>query len=434
MMKHKKTANFLLVCTLVTGISLGSFSYLGAETSAAVEDLNTQRDAKRKELDQLKAQVASLQKQINTQRNKIASLNNEIALFDLEITQTQQQIDVLAKEIDVTNLDIIDTLRQVNETEKRVETKKSLLKDLIMQIYEYDQASPLEVVLAHENFSDMLSQIENTVTFQEKNQSLLDELHALQADLAAKQQVLEQKKTQLNTLKGQAESTKAALEQQQNQKESLLSYTRGQESRYRAMLDNVSEEEARVNQEVYDLDQKIRAQLGDKALPTVNGTFVWPMEGILTQGYGNTGFTKLGYNFHNGIDIAAPANTPIYAAADGVVYATGTGKTAYGNWVVIKHNVRMPDGSEKRLYTLYGHMNRIATSSGRNVLAGDAIGYEGNTGNTTRILYGPERGYHLHFTVYDEEGFGIADGANQKTYGAYKVPFGYTYNPMKFLK
>jgi hypothetical protein len=64
---------------------------------------------------------------------------------------------------------------------------------------------------------------------------------------------------------------------------------------------------------------------------------------------------------------------------------------------------------------------------------GDLIGFEGNTGNTTRLLYGPHRGYHLHFTIFDARGFGVAEGAHPKTYGAYQVPYGAPYNPLDFL-
>jgi len=76
----------------------------------------------------------------------------------------------------------------------------------------------------------------------------------------------------------------------------------------------------------------------------------------------------------------------------------------------------------------------MVVSAGQVVRGGDIIGYEGNTGNTTRLLYGPEAGYHLHFTVFDEEGFGIKHGQYSAKYGSYDIPYGYTYNPKNFLK
>ena len=234
-------------------------------------------------------------------------------------------------------------------------------------------------------------------------------------------------------LKHELDATNDALTGTRNNKQSLLSRTRGQEKVYQSLLSDVSAKQDQVEREIFELEVSIRKELGDKSLPAIEGLLKWPMSGILTQGYGNTGFRALGYSFHNGIDIAAPAGTKIYAAGDGVVYATGTGKAAYGNWIVIKHTISKDDKTFN-IYSLYGHLRGFAVAGGAVVKGGDLIGYEGNTGNTTRLLYGPAAGYHLHFSILDEDGFGIKTGTYSSTYGEYQIPYGYTYNPMNFLK
>jgi murein DD-endopeptidase MepM/ murein hydrolase activator NlpD len=78
-------------------------------------------------------------------------------------------------------------------------------------------------------------------------------------------------------------------------------------------------------------------------------------------------------------------------------------------------------------------MRSIKVKGGQKLEQGDLIGYEGNTGNTTRLLYGPERGYHLHFAVFDCDGYKVTGGAHTDVYGHYSVPSGFTYNPMSFL-
>lgn len=98
-----------------------------------------------------------------------------------------------------------------------------------------------------------------------------------------------------------------------------------------------------------------------------------------------TGKTK----FHGGLDIAAPAGTPILAAADGVVIvanSTDSWGYGYGYHIKIKHN----DTYE----TLYAHCSKIAVSYGQEVKKGQIIGYVGTTGNST--------GNHLHFEVYKD--------------------------------
>lgn len=86
--------------------------------------------------------------------------------------------------------------------------------------------------------------------------------------------------------------------------------------------------------------------------------------------------------FHKGMDFSAPRGTPIYASGNGRVTMAERNST-YGNVVHINHGY----GYE----TIYAHMNKIATSSGRFVKRGDLIGYVGNTG----LSVAP----HLHYEV-----------------------------------
>lgn len=93
---------------------------------------------------------------------------------------------------------------------------------------------------------------------------------------------------------------------------------------------------------------------------------------------------KIG-KLHKGIDFAASPGTPIYATADGKVTVSGR-HGGYGNAVVINHGY----GYE----TLYGHMNRVKVSAGKQVKRGDIIGYVGSTGMST--------GPHLHYEVHKD--------------------------------
>jgi murein DD-endopeptidase MepM/ murein hydrolase activator NlpD len=88
---------------------------------------------------------------------------------------------------------------------------------------------------------------------------------------------------------------------------------------------------------------------------------------------------------HNGVDFAAPAGTPVYAAADGVIQSCAAAG-ASGNLVLIQHR-------RLQVQTGYAHLSRFAPGlhAGMNVHAGQLVGYVGSTGRST--------GPHLHFST-----------------------------------
>lgn len=110
--------------------------------------------------------------------------------------------------------------------------------------------------------------------------------------------------------------------------------------------------------------------------PEQKGYYIRPLSG---------GRKSQGLHGYNGIDIAAPTGTPIFASARGTVIVAKSGGWGggYGSYVVIRHD----NGTQ----TLYAHMSRVATSVGATVAQGDTIGSVGNTGKST--------GPHLHFEV-----------------------------------
>ncbi len=90
--------------------------------------------------------------------------------------------------------------------------------------------------------------------------------------------------------------------------------------------------------------------------------------------------------WHGGMDIADKLQSPVIAAADGVVTFTGW-RMGYGNLVEIKH--------ENGFTTRYGHLTRGTVKEGQRVNAGDLVALMGSTGRST--------GSHLHFEIRKDD-------------------------------
>jgi murein DD-endopeptidase MepM/ murein hydrolase activator NlpD len=99
---------------------------------------------------------------------------------------------------------------------------------------------------------------------------------------------------------------------------------------------------------------------------------------------------------HTGIDIPAGVGTPVIAAGSGKVIWAGSGlyrgvdapDDPYGLAIAILHDFSYLG---ERLYTIYGHLDRIDVAYGQLVQPGDPLGLSGETGKVT--------GPHLHFEV-----------------------------------
>ncbi|MEQ1724591.1 MAG: M23 family metallopeptidase [Sphingopyxis sp.] len=96
--------------------------------------------------------------------------------------------------------------------------------------------------------------------------------------------------------------------------------------------------------------------------------FAWPMEGALLRRFGPAG----GGRVNEGIDIAAPVGTPVRASADGVVAYAGSEIGLFGGLILIDHGGGW--------VSAYGHLDRVAVTSGARVRSGAVIATSGDSG------------------------------------------------------
>lgn len=100
----------------------------------------------------------------------------------------------------------------------------------------------------------------------------------------------------------------------------------------------------------------------------VSADFIWPTQGRIVSGFG----PKESGLVNDGINIAADAGEPIWAAADGEVAYVGNELKGYGNMLIVRHD----DG----WMSAYAHAKNWSVGKGIRVKQGQLIGYVGQSG------------------------------------------------------
>ena len=90
------------------------------------------------------------------------------------------------------------------------------------------------------------------------------------------------------------------------------------------------------------------------------------------------------WKMHNGIDLASPIGSEVFATKSGTVAETGF-NSVYGNYIIINHS-----GTKS---SLYAHLSKINVEKNARVSTGQTIGLVGTTGMST--------GPHLHFEIHE---------------------------------
>jgi lipoprotein NlpD len=96
---------------------------------------------------------------------------------------------------------------------------------------------------------------------------------------------------------------------------------------------------------------------------------IWPVDGVVIGAFGHRDGAP-----HDGIDIAAPEGSAIWASADGEVVFAGE-QPGYGRIVIVRH--------ASDLVTVYAHNAKNCVKDGARVVRGEVIALVGQSGGAT---------------------------------------------------
>lgn len=364
---HKRISHILLLIVLI----LISSSSLYANSSIS--------KTKSKTLKEIEQKTEFLKRKIEETKQKEKAATGKLVVIQKKLYKTQEQLRKNKNELSSTQNNLQLTEEKLSELKSDYSILRNNAESRIKQIYQGQRLKMLEVLLKTPNLTDLLDMLyyQKLLIAQDKN--LLEKLTSQSKEIEHFKDRLAEEKIRIASIIGDIEKQKIQIAKEHRNQSNLVQKLRTE----RASYESAERELERDSQQlIAEINRLVGKNYGGGSIAG-SGSFSYPIHGRLTSPFGMRRHPIFKVvSFHSGVDLAAPYGTPIMASDTGKVIFNGW-YGGYGKVVIVDHGMNYS--------TLYAHLSRTSASRGDNVIKGETVGYEGQTGYST--------GPHLHFEV-----------------------------------
>lgn len=374
-----------LLCAVLVVLQLPTVISDAASTSSEIKNIE-------KKLEEIEKKQQEYEDKLDSLSSDTASALETKSSYETQISVTEQKISSTTELIAQYDVLIAEAEAQIAGKSDEIDAKFEEFLERVRVSYEDGFVNYLVLILESESLTDLMMNTERTADILEYERSLMNSLEAEKGTLEESKASLEAARAAQQEAKAALDADKKGLEEKRSELDSYITSLENDTAKYEQMLDEAIEADAALNKELEKAlaalaeQEKQAQQSGGSTVqhPVSGGVLIWPVGieyNVVSSPYGNR--TVNGRpDFHNAVDIPAPAGSPVYAAQAGtVVYSQY--HYSYGNYVVINHGGGYT--------TLYAHNTSNAVSVGQTVTQGQVIGYVGQTGSAY--------GNHCHFEV-----------------------------------
>ena len=390
------------------------FSLIPVRASAASSsEIRKQINGLKDQKSELKAQMEELKKQYQANEDEISDIVARKNVIDQEIGLLHAQILNINEQISAFGVLIADKQDELDNAQERFDKLSDEYKVRIRAMEEEGSISYWEVLFKANSFSDLLDRLNMVEEIAASDNRRLQELNDATQAVAQAQNDLELEKADLEATKQELDATQAELDDKRAEADAVIKELVDKSIEIEGMQSDLEKEDQLLIQQIADMEKAYNEAKHQEWLeymatyttvppaPTApsnggnngggssgggsgGGTWLRPCSYVyMSSPFGlRQSPTSGASTFHKGVDLAAPAGTPIYASRAGVV-TIATYSNSAGYYVTINHG----DGYS----SIYMHMTNYVVSAGSAVSAGQLIGYVGSTGIST--------GNHLHFGI-----------------------------------
>jgi peptidoglycan hydrolase CwlO-like protein/3D (Asp-Asp-Asp) domain-containing protein len=250
-MKNKRIMSVFLASLLLSGSALPCY----ASTQDKISDT--------------KAQKQETQSTLNQTQNKISNLETKKSELEDYLTDLNQQLSDLSSSLSELQKQSEDKQKELQEVEAELEAAKKLEKEQyeamkvrIQYMYEKNNMSYIEVLLASENFADFLNRADNIVQISKYDRNKFAEYQETKENIAKQEEAVKTEQQEIEKLQEESTAKQEEVEElvastydkintyasqitaSESEAQSLLAKVNSQEETLNGLLKQAKDEEA----------------------------------------------------------------------------------------------------------------------------------------------------------------------------------------------
>lgn len=392
-----------------------------ASAAASSSEIRKQINSLQDDRKDIKNQISELQVQYQATSDEIADIVARKNVIDQEIGLLHAEIININEQISAYSVLIADQQEELDAAEARFDQLNEDCKTRIRAMEEEGTVSYWAVLFKANSFSDLLDRLNMVEEIASSDTRRLQELSDAAQRVEDAQAELAGEKAELEGTRTELDSTQKELDAKRQEADDLIVQLIAKGEELKLQQEDLEAEDEELLAQIAQKEQEYNeakleewlAYMATYVPPTTVAPSV-PISDPNGSNSNNSGSNSSGSDvtvgsswlvpcsykkisspfgfresptsgasrYHQGVDLAANAGTPIVASRGGTVTIASYSNSA-GYYVTINHG----DGFS----SIYMHMTNYVVSSGQKVNQGQTIGYVGSTGIST--------GNHLHFGI-----------------------------------
>ena len=329
-------------------------------TDERLRQVQQRRAALARDLERMRGQALSLLGQVERIEVEVRLRGEELGEAQLVLQRTHQQLEA--------------TVKRQRALEASLARARPVLAARARALYKLGELSYLRLLLSVDRPSDFFHGYRFVTALARKDREHLARFRADLRALAESRLELEKRTADALALRASLDRARRNLERDRVRKTKLLTELVQSKETNAAYLQELEQAEAQ-------LAGLLRGgRPGHVAVPmgAFKGDLPWPAPGRVRGTFGKHKHPQFDtYTVQNGIDLDAPADTPVKAVHEGTVVFADRFR-GYGLMVILEHG---------RHHTLYANLAEATVQPGAKVGAGAVVGTVGSSGLEGAGLY-----------------------------------------------